>query len=89
MRLVFAGTPATAMASLTALLNSKHEVVAVVTRPDAPAGRGQQVAASPIARHAADAGIEVLRPASRRSPSFWPGWPRSHRTAVRWSPTAR
>jgi methionyl-tRNA formyltransferase len=70
MRLVFAGTPATAVPSLTALLNSKHEVVAVVSRPDAPAGRGRRVAASPIARHAADAGIEVLRPGRPSEPEF-------------------
>ena len=40
MRLVFAGTPAAAVPSLDALLKSGHEVAAVVTRPDAPAGRG-------------------------------------------------
>src|SRR5437763_758095 len=43
MRLVFAGTPQTAVPSLDALLASRHEVVAVVTRPDAPAGRGRKV----------------------------------------------
>jgi methionyl-tRNA formyltransferase len=70
MRLVFAGTPATAVPSLTALLNSKHDVVAVVTRPDARAGRGRQVAASPIAQHAAEAGIEVLKPVKPSEPEF-------------------
>lgn len=70
MRLVFAGTPQTAVPSLTALLDSKHTVVAVVTRPDAPAGRGQKVVASPIARLAAEAGIEVLRPARPSEPAF-------------------
>jgi methionyl-tRNA formyltransferase len=62
MRLVFAGTPDTAVPSLDALLKSRHEVVAVITRPDARAGRGLKVGQSPIAQRAADAGIEILRP---------------------------
>jgi methionyl-tRNA formyltransferase len=70
MRVVFAGTPETAVPSLDELLRSKHEVVAVLTRPDAPAGRGRQVGASPIAQRAAAAGIEVLKPASPRDPGF-------------------
>ena len=70
MRLVFAGTPQTAVPALEALLASRHEVVAVVTRPDAPAGRGRKVEASPVARRAAEAGIEVLTPARARDPEF-------------------
>src|SRR5271157_2015318 len=70
MRLVFAGTPQTALRALDALLASRHEVVAVVTRPDAPAGRGRKVEASPVARRAAEAGIEVLTPARARDPEF-------------------
>jgi methionyl-tRNA formyltransferase len=70
MRLVFAGTPAAAVTSLDALLASRHEVAAVVTRPDAPAGRGKRVAPSLIARRAGEAGIEVLRPARPRDPDF-------------------
>ncbi len=70
MRLVFAGTPQTAVPSLDALLASRHEVVAVVTRPDAPAGRGRKVDSSPVARRAAAAGIEVLTPARARDPQF-------------------
>jgi methionyl-tRNA formyltransferase len=62
MRLVFAGTPATAVASLDALLKSGHEVAAVITRPDAKAGRGLKVGRSPVAERATEAGIEVLRP---------------------------
>ena len=45
MRLVFAGTPEVALPSLAALIASHHEVVAVVTRPDAPAGRGRSLQA--------------------------------------------
>ncbi len=70
MRLVFAGTPAAAVPSLEALLSSRHEVAAVVTRPDAPAGRGLQLASSPVAQRAEAAGLEVLRPARPRDPGF-------------------
>ncbi len=70
MRLVFAGTPQTAVPALDALLASRHEVVAVVTRPDAPAGRGRKVEASPVALRAAAAGIEVLAPPKARDPEF-------------------
>jgi methionyl-tRNA formyltransferase len=70
VRLVFAGTPDTAVPSLAALLESRHDVVAAVTRPDAPAGRGRHLVASPVARLAADAGLEVLKPARARDPDF-------------------
>jgi methionyl-tRNA formyltransferase len=70
MRVIFAGTPQTAVPSLEELLRSKHEVVAVLTRPDAAAGRGRQVGPSPVARCAAGAGVEVLKPASPRDPAF-------------------
>ncbi len=70
MRLVFAGTPQTAVPALDALLASRHEVAAVLTRPDAPAGRGRHVEPSPVARRAAEAGLEVLAPARVRDPLF-------------------
>jgi methionyl-tRNA formyltransferase len=70
MRLVFAGTPAAAVASLDALLKSRHEVAAVITRPDAPAGRGRRVSPSPVAQRAESAGLEVLRPARPGDPDF-------------------
>src|SRR5260370_12642156 len=70
MRLVFAGTPAAAVPSLDALLKSGHEVAAVVTRPDAPAGRGLRVAPSPVARRAESGGVEVLKPARPADPAF-------------------
>ena len=70
MRLVFAGTPQTAVPSLDALLASRHEVVAVLTRPDAPAGRGRKIEQSPVARRAAAAGLEVLAPARLRDSDF-------------------
>ncbi len=70
MRLVFAGTPQTAVPSLEALLASRHAVVAVVTRPDARAGRGLRVAASPVAERARQAGLEVLQPERPSDPGF-------------------
>jgi methionyl-tRNA formyltransferase len=70
MRLVFAGTPQTAVPALEALLASRHEVVAVVTRPDAPTGRGRHVERSPVARRAEQAGLEVLTPVKARDPEF-------------------
>ncbi len=70
MRLVFAGTPETAVPALKALLESKHEVVAAITRPDAPAGRGRKLTPSPVGLLAAEAGIEVLKPAKARDPEF-------------------
>ena len=71
MRLLFAGTPEVALPSLRALLDSpRHEVVAVLTRPDAPAGRGRTLTPSPVARLATEAGIEVLTPARPSEPDF-------------------
>ncbi|MFJ5881252.1 methionyl-tRNA formyltransferase [Kitasatospora cineracea] len=70
MRLVFAGTPEVAVPALDALLASRHEVVAVVTRPDAPAGRGRKLVASPVAQRAEEAGIEVLKPVRPSEPEF-------------------
>ncbi|MGW5705984.1 methionyl-tRNA formyltransferase [Amycolatopsis japonica] len=71
MRLVFAGTPEPAVPSLRALLASEqHEVVAVVTRPDAQAGRGRRVVRSPIGALADEHGIEVLTPPKASDPAF-------------------
>lgn len=71
MRLVFAGTPVAALPSLAALLETaRHQVVAVLTRPDAPTGRGRRMAASPVAELAAGHGIPVLRPTSPNTPDF-------------------
>jgi methionyl-tRNA formyltransferase len=70
MRLIFAGTPDAAVPSLRALVASQHEVVAVLTRPDAPTGRGRRMEPSSVARVAADAGIETFKPATVRDPAF-------------------
>jgi methionyl-tRNA formyltransferase len=70
VRLLFAGTPQVAVPALTALLASRHEVLAVLTRPDAPSGRGRRRVASPVAEVAAGGGLEVLTPARPRDPAF-------------------
>jgi methionyl-tRNA formyltransferase len=70
LRLLFAGTPAPAVVALEALLDSRHEVVAVLTRPDARSGRGRKVSRSPVAERADVAGLPVLQPRSPREPDF-------------------
>ena len=70
MRIVFAGTPETALPSLEALIASRHEVAAVLTRPDARSGRGRALTPSPVAARALEAGIEVLRPTRADDPEL-------------------
>ncbi len=70
MKLVFAGTPKVAVASLRALVDSRHEIAAVITRPDAPAGRGRRLTPSPVAQFADECGIETLKPARGGDPDF-------------------
>jgi methionyl-tRNA formyltransferase len=70
VRLVFAGTPAVALPALDAIAASSHELLAVVTRPDAPAGRGRRLSRSPVAAWADEHGVDVLTPAKPRDPDF-------------------
>ncbi|THV38438.1 methionyl-tRNA formyltransferase [Glycomyces buryatensis] len=70
MRIVFAGTPEVALPTLEALHASAHEIVAVLTRPDARVGRGRKLSRSPVAAWADEHGIEVLTPAKPREPEF-------------------
>jgi methionyl-tRNA formyltransferase len=71
MRLVFAGTPEVALPALRALIASpRHDVVAVVTRPDAPSGRGRHLVRSPVGALADEHGIEVLTPRKAGAPEF-------------------
>jgi methionyl-tRNA formyltransferase len=70
VRVLFAGTPEVAVPSLRAIIASRHEVVAVLTRPDAPAGRGRKLAPSPVAEVAEEAGIDVLKPERPRDAEF-------------------
>ena len=66
LRIVFAGTPEFAACALRALLGSEHEVLAVYTQPDRPAGRGRQTMPGPVKRLAMDHALEVRQPATLR-----------------------
>jgi methionyl-tRNA formyltransferase len=82
LRIVFMGTPEFALPSLEALVGAGHEVVAVVTQPDRPRGRGLAPSPPPAAEAARRLGIPVLQPARVRDPAFLPRSPpspRSHR----------
>ena len=70
MRVVFAGTPEVALPSLDAVAASSHELVGVVTRPDAAAGRGRRLVASPVAQRAEELGVPALKPGHPREPEF-------------------
>lgn len=70
LRIIFMGTPEFAVASLNALLHSEHEVVAVVTVPDKPAGRGQKLQQSAVKQFAVSKGLPVLQPEKLRNESF-------------------
>ena len=68
--MVFAGTPEAALPALEAIAASPHELVAVVTRPDAPAGRGRRLTPSPVGARAEELGVPVLKPDHPRDPEF-------------------
>lgn len=68
LRIVFAGTPEFAAEHLKALLDTPHQIVAVYTQPDRPAGRGQKLMPSPVKQLAAQHGLPVLQPPTLRNP---------------------
>ncbi len=70
LRIVFMGTPEFAVASLDALMHSSHEVVAVVTVADKPAGRGKHLMMSPVKQYALEKQLPILQPFSLRDPQF-------------------
>jgi methionyl-tRNA formyltransferase len=70
MRIVFFGTPDFAVASLEALIQANFDVVAVVTAPDKPAGRGQQLQSSAVKQYAETLGLPVLQPLKLKDPTF-------------------
>ena len=71
MRIVFMGTPDFAVDSLAALVESSdHEIVAVITQPDRPKGRGQKVLMTPVKEYALEKNLVVLQPAKIRTPEF-------------------
>ncbi|WP_193452894.1 methionyl-tRNA formyltransferase [Pseudomonas nitroreducens] len=69
LRIVFAGTPEFAAEHLKALLDTPHEIVAVYTQPDRPAGRGQKLMPSPVKQLAVDHCLPVLQPPTLRDPA--------------------
>lgn len=70
LRIIFMGTPEFAVASLDALVNSSHTVIAVVTAPDKPAGRGLKMNESPVKKYASEKGIRILQPDKLKNPDF-------------------
>ncbi|MGA4507421.1 methionyl-tRNA formyltransferase [Propionibacteriaceae bacterium G1746] len=70
MRIAFAGTPQVAATVLDELVESHHEVVGVITRPDAPTGRGKKLQPSVVAARAEELGLPVLKPAHPREQDF-------------------
>lgn len=67
LKILFAGTPDFSVPALTSLYNSSHSILAVLTQPDRPAGRGQKIKYSPIKQSALDYGLTVLQPKSLRA----------------------
>lgn len=72
MRVVFMGTPDFAVPTLAALLESRHEVVGVVTQPDRPKGRSGKLQPSPVKKKALEADVPVLQPEKVKDPAFLP-----------------
>lgn len=71
LRVAFAGTPQFALSVLMALLDSRHSVVGVLTRPDRPKGRGRQLTASPVKLAAEARAVPLAQPAALRTPADW------------------
>ncbi|XHR95858.1 methionyl-tRNA formyltransferase [Mucilaginibacter sp. UC70_90] len=70
MRIIFMGTPQFAVASLDALIKAGSDIVAVVTAPDKPAGRGQKVSESAVKQYAVANSLKVLQPEKLKNESF-------------------
>lgn len=71
MRLIFFGTPEFAVPALNALINSEHEVLAVVTQPDKRSGRGRHLVLSPVKAEAQSAGLTILQPNKVKESGFF------------------
>ena len=70
LRIVFMGTPAFAVTVLDRIVNSMHHVAAVVTAPDRPAGRGQQIRKSDVKRYAEEQSLQILQPLNLKDENF-------------------
>jgi len=69
-RIIFMGTPEFAVASLDAILTAGYNVVAVLTAPDKPAGRGMQLTESAVKKYASEKGLTILQPEKLKNPEF-------------------
>src|SRR4051812_33953935 len=69
-RIVFMGTPEFAVASLDAIIQAGYPVVAVITAPDKPAGRGMQLNVSAVKKYALEKGLNILQPEKLKNPDF-------------------
>ena len=70
LRIVFMGTPDFAVPSLAILIQNKYNVVGLITAPDKPAGRGQQIQTSAVKKYAIENGLTILQPEKLKSPDF-------------------
>jgi len=70
LKIVFMGTPAFAVPSLKSLLDSQFSILAVITSPDRPAGRGQKLASSEVKKFADSHNLSVLQPPNLKDPAF-------------------
>ena len=70
MRIIFMGTPEFAVASLDILVQNNYEIVGVVTVPDKPAGRGQQLQQSAVKKYALEKGLHILQPEKLKDEAF-------------------
>jgi methionyl-tRNA formyltransferase len=70
LRIVFMGTPEFAVASLDALVKAGYNIVAVITAPDKPAGRGMKLTESAVKKYALEHGLKILQPVKLKDPSF-------------------
>jgi methionyl-tRNA formyltransferase len=80
LKIIFMGTPEFAVESLAALVEAKFNIVAVITAPDKPRGRGQKPSFSPVKVFALSENIPVLQPTNLKDPAF-------HETLQTYSPT--
>jgi methionyl-tRNA formyltransferase len=70
LRIIFMGTPEFAVASLDALIKAGYNIVAVVTAPDKPAGRGMKMNESSVKKYASEHGLKILQPGKLKDPVF-------------------
>ena len=70
MKIIFMGTPQFAVASLDALIKAGSNIIAVITAPDKPAGRGKKLSESAVKQYAVENGIKVLQPEKLRTRRF-------------------